>query len=125
MEKPDERNAKLDSAYLGGWDNSVPSSTVVISLMFSGEHWGQGSGHFGGEIERFIVMTLKTLEVSNWNKLPGTFCRIRRDRGRIVAVGHIIKDQWFTFQNPYSAKEKPHDTQDERVAYFRGRLEYV
>ena len=104
MEKPEEQNAKLDSAYLGGWDDSVSSKTVVIGLLFLGDNWGQGSGYFGGEIERFIVMTLKTLEVSDWSKLPGTLCRIRRDRGHIVAVGHIIKDKWFTFQDLYSAE---------------------
>ena len=100
-----ECNAKLDSTHLGGWDDSVPPKntlTLVISLTFSGDQWGQGSGQFSGEIERFVVETLKTLEVSDWGKLPGTLCRIRRERGLIVAVGHIIKDQWFTFQNIYS-----------------------
>lgn len=101
-----EQNAKLDSAYIGGWDDTVPSTRLVVSLLFSGDQWGQGSGVFSGEIERFIMKTLKTLEVSDWKKLPGTFCRVRRDKGHIVAVGHLLKDQWFTFQDLYPAKEQ-------------------
>ena len=105
MEKPEQDNVTLISAYLGGWDNSVPSSTMVIGLMFEGDRWTQGSGYFSGEIEHFVVNTLKTLDLSDWAKLPGTLCRIRRDGFRIVAVGHIIKDQWFTFQDLYLADE--------------------
>lgn len=87
-----EINAKIASAYLGGWDNSVPIDKVVVGLTFSGGSWGQGSGYYSGEIETFIVQTLKTIEVPNWASLPGTVCRIRRENGRLIAVGHFLKD---------------------------------
>ena len=94
----EEWNAKLMEAYLGGWDNGVPSDRLVVGLQFEGDGWAQGSGYFSGEIEPFVLMVLKTLEVSAWHKLPGTFCRIRRDKmGRLFAMGHLLKEKWFTF----------------------------
>ena len=102
-------NAKIERAYLGGWDNSIPSQQIVVGLQFSGDTWGQGSGHFSGHVEEFITLVLQTLEVSDWNRLPGTFCRIgRNDRGNLIAVGHLLKDQWFVFQDLY-AKENNND----------------
>jgi len=43
----------------------------------------------------FICHVLEVLEVDSWEKLPGTYCRVRRGFITIQAIGHIIKDQWF------------------------------
>lgn len=102
-EKTEIENAVIRAAYLGGWENSVPG-TLVVSLDFAGDGWGQGSGHFSGMIEAFVIGVLHAVQISEWSKLPGTHCRIRRENGRLVAVGHYLEDKWFEFASPYGRK---------------------
>lgn len=44
-----------------------------------------------------IAGILRTLGVDSWEKLPGCYCRVLRDRPRdkIAQIGHFIKDKWF------------------------------
>ena len=92
-------NARIAATTLGGWDESVPSSTgpLTIALMFEGDGWGQGSGTFSGNIEAFITQVLHVVEASDWSKLKGLPCRVGREKGLIVGMGNIIKERWFFF----------------------------
>ena len=47
---------------------------------------------------------MKVLDVTKWEDLKGTHCRVRQTHDGVQAIGHIIKDQWFT----------PEDLNDER-----------
>lgn len=40
-----------------------------------------------------------------WEKLPGTYCRIRQDHNKIHAIGHIIEDKWFVPAEMAKTKE--------------------
>ena len=99
-------NARIDAVSLGGWDGSVPSpfalTPLAIALMFEGDGWVQGSGTFSGHIEEFITQVLQTVECNDWSKLKGLHCRVSRLDGRLVAIGHIIKDHWFYFNSLYT-----------------------
>ena len=97
-------NARIISTSLGGWDESVPPriGPLTIGLFFEGDGWGQGSGIFSGYIEEFVTQALHTLEVNDWSKLKGLPCRVRREEGSLVAVGHIIKEHWFYFNSLYT-----------------------
>ena len=97
-------NARIISTSLGGWDESIPSSEgpLTIGLMFEGDGWGQGSGIYSGHIEKFITHVLHSVEANDWTKLKGLHCRVRRENGRLLAVGHIIKEKWFEFNSLYS-----------------------
>lgn len=48
---------------------------------------------------QFIMEILRTVGVGSWEKLPGTYIRVRHDsegwNSPIAAIGHIIKDVWF------------------------------
>ena len=93
-----EENVKIIQAYLGGWDETVPTGHLVMGLQFEGDGWGQGDGFYGDNIEERIGKILLTLELSSWDKVVGTPCRIRRDDNqKIIAIGHLIKNRWFTF----------------------------
>lgn len=94
-------NATISSVYLGGWEDAVPTNKLCVSLMFSGDGWGQGSGYYSGNIEEFVRLVLVTVDVSEWSKLKGAYCRIGREGGRITAVGHWSKDNWFEFSSLY------------------------
>ena len=111
-----EQNAKIKSTMLGVEDHGI----MTARLFLDGGGWGQGFGGFGFDYEDrqqgrrvgegfgigFIRGVLDTLEVSTWEKLPGTFVRVRRNGDSlneiILAIGHIVKDQWF---NPYQLRE--------------------
>lgn len=43
----------------------------------------------------FIRRILATLEVSSWEKLPGTHIRVVAQHDKVLSIGHIIKDRWF------------------------------
>lgn len=106
-------NCRIASTMLGREDHGV----MTCFLHLEGEGWGQGFGGYcfdewnqetesrdgtGYAIE-FIAAILDTLNVTTWEKLPGTVCRIERDgRGylpNIVRIGHIYKDQWFCVED--------------------------
>jgi len=61
--------------------------------------YGGSTQVFGGyALERatFITKVLDTLEVTSWEKLPGTILRVRQDDTKVHAIGHFIEDVWFT-----------------------------
>lgn len=89
-------NARIVSTYIGGWDGSLPPP-LVVGVMFEGDGWGQGSGYWSGHTEDIVAGVCKALRVSCWEKVVGSLCRVKWADGRLVAVGHIIKDQWYTF----------------------------
>lgn len=93
----DIKNVTIREAYIGGWDRIVPTSALVVSLSFEGDGWVQGSGSYPLRSFDYLRMLLVTLELAAWDSLVGTHCRVKRENGHIVAVGHLIKDQWFTF----------------------------
>ena len=97
------QNARIGYTTLGGWDDTVPGPErpLTIGLLFEGDGWGQGSGIFSGDIEKFITNVLHAVGANDWSKLKGSYCRIRREEGRIVAVGHLIEERWFLFNSLY------------------------
>lgn len=44
----------------------------------------------------FIRRVLDLLEVNAWEKLPGTFLRVRASWSKVDAIGHPLKDRWFS-----------------------------
>ena len=45
----------------------------------------------------YVMRVLNVLEVDEWEKVPGTHCRVETEGwgGGIVRLGHWCKDQWF------------------------------
>jgi len=100
-------NARITRTTLGTEDHNI----LTAFLEFSGDGWGCGFGGYGFDewdaTQRtrvghaygmeFIRRVLTTLEVSTWEKLPGTYARVESSGlgGRIHRIGHIMKDQWF------------------------------
>ncbi len=100
-------NARISHTTLGVEDHGI--LILNLGLDYGGSGQGAGGGwsldgynkatekREGVDIS-IIRAILETLEVSNWEALPGTFLRADHDRGEVYAIGHPLKDKWFNFQ---------------------------
>jgi hypothetical protein len=100
------RNAVIDGTMLGVEDHGILTAFVYLDYG-DGIHQGFG-GYALDEYDRerkrrkgtafgaeFIRDLLDAVGVSQWEKLKGVNVRVRADHGKVYAIGHIIKDQWF------------------------------
>ena len=91
-------NAKIGRTFLGKEDHGI----LTTMLNLEGPSWGQGFGGWtlrpqdGNAMADYVDQTLKTVGVSSWEELNGQLVRVKRERGLIVAIGHITEDRWFT-----------------------------
>lgn len=92
-------NAKITSSFLGKEGHGIPSFMLECKV-------GGSSQGFGGYSLRhpsyhdLIFKILDAVGAESWEKLAGSYCRIRRnDPGRIVAIGHITEDRWLDMRD--------------------------
>lgn len=111
-------NGKITSTYLG-----EEHGCLTANLVIEGDGWGCG---FGGYVlaswlgnpkanngAGAIVALLRALDLEQWEQLPNTYVRVQfeGEGGKILSIGHVIKNQWFSFKDYFvaSAKEAAHD----------------
>ena len=110
-------NAKITSTKLGEEHGCLTADIVV-----EGENWGCAFGgfcldHWFAEIGEHsstdgygaIIELMKTLDVESWEQLKGQYVRVECEGwgGKILKIGHLIKDKWFSFEEYFkAAKEK-------------------
>lgn len=102
------RNARIERVSLGYEDHGI---LTAMLMMDYGQYGHQGFGgygldrHAGGSgfgrkpslaLGTFVQGVLKTLEVDEWEKLAGKYCRVLIEDGMARAIGHPLKDIWFT-----------------------------
>lgn len=95
MSEYDTDNGVIESVMLGLEDHGIP--TCNLGIDFGGTFQAFGGydlRHKSYGID-FLMEILKVLGVSKWEDLKGTFVRARRTHTKIIAIGHIVKDQWF------------------------------
>ena len=101
------QNAIITGTSLGIEDHGI----FTCNLELSGDGWGCGFGGYAldewNESERrrigtsygmeFITTIMKTLEVDTWEKLKGQHVRVETEGlgGRVLRIGHLIKNKWF------------------------------
>lgn len=99
------RNAVIESVQLTTADRGL--LTAWLMLDYGGT--GQGFGGYAlylplsfshhrlsdGFAGHFIYRCLQIAGVDDWSKLPGRTIRARIDGGRVCAIGHIVRDEWF------------------------------
>ena len=106
-EKTEIVNAKIGSINIG-FDRGVFLSAWIY-LDYGGSNQGfggfvlakadtscEGKGPYAGH---FISRCLEIGDVDQWEKLKGKTVRVKKEsqfNGKILAIGHIIKDDWFS-----------------------------
>jgi hypothetical protein len=50
---------------------------------------------------------MKTLEVESWEELKGQYVRVEFEDGggKILRIGHLMKDKWFSFKEYFKIVE--------------------
>ena len=91
-------NGIIRSTELGFEEQGNFIAYVYIDLEF-------GTQGFGGNIlteskymKKFIISILGITGVDTWEKLPGTYVRIKDENGILIAIGNIIQDSWFNLK---------------------------
>ena len=103
-------NAKITNSILG-----EDHGCLVAYITVEGDGWGCAFGGyvldhwFGPHGETrgagAIVELLKALDLISWEQLVGTYVRARTEGpgGRVLAIGHIYKNQWFSFEEYFNS----------------------
>lgn len=110
------RNCTIKSTELGIEDHGIFTAT----LHLEGDSWGVSFGNYwldtwdrkpgvpttNTDGYGAIIAIMKALGVNNWESLPGKYIRAKFNGNKIVAVGHIMKDTWFSFEEYYATFTK-------------------
>lgn len=98
-----EHNAKITNVMLGLEDHGIPTAYVTCEWDGSGQGFGGFDLRSKSGCLNFVMGVQKAVGVRDWSALKGQFCRIKREGGMIVAIGHIVDDRWFTKDQIYDS----------------------
>lgn len=110
-------NAVIESAEITSDDHGLLSAWVHLNYGGSGQGFGgyvlyvpASSPHFKLEscAGHFIWRVMEVAGVTNWSQLRGKTIRVKKDRefGRIISIGHIVKDDWFDPDHDFAPLRK-------------------
>ena len=100
-------NAKIIETKLGEDHGCLTAYIYVEGAGWGGgiggyclDHWCSEAGHYGSsDGYGAIIELMKTLDVDKWEDLKGTYLRVHvDDRNTIDKIGHLTKDEWFSFK---------------------------
>lgn len=87
------KNAQITGTMLGLEDHNI--FTCFLYLDYGGGYQGFG-GYFLENHPTMIQDILKTVGVGSWEELGGKFIRVQSNNHKILRIGHIIKDVWYS-----------------------------
>lgn len=100
-------NGKISGTFIGQEDKGIFTCFVYVDMDcgcggFGGyaldEYIKNKKARFGTAYGlEFIKRVLETLDIHEWERLKGTPCRVETEGvgGRILKIGHFMKNQWF------------------------------
>lgn len=101
-------NAVIESATIQNDDHGLLSAWLMLDYGGNGQGFGgyalylpksfthsTNQKNYAGH---FIWRCMEIADVSEWSKLPGKTIRVKKEDAwdsTVLAIGHIIKDDWF------------------------------
>jgi hypothetical protein len=100
-----ERNAIIEKATITNDDHGLLSAWLFLDYGGSGQGFGgyalylpkdwkhsKYQPNFAGH---FIWRVMEIADVNEWSKLAGKTIRVKADFGKVEAIGHIVRNDWF------------------------------
>jgi hypothetical protein len=118
--EPEIKNAVIESTMLGYEDHGILTCFITVNYGGAGQgfggyaldEWNKQLGCREGTAYGmdFIVKTLEAVECDSWEKLKGKHVRVKSEHSKIHAIGHILKDKWFS---PDELRKKHYPSQED------------
>ena len=89
-----------------------------IDSTFGGyclDHWFAETGeHHSSDGYGVIIELMKTLEVESWEELKNKYVRVEIEGwgGKILRIGHLMKDKWFSFKDYFEQVKKMQEVKE-------------
>lgn len=106
MESYEEKNAIIESVSITNDDHGCLSAWLMLDYGGTGQGFGGWALYLSKSFTHhalqsvaghFIYRCMEIADVSEWSKLKGKTIRVRTEGhwGKVVSIGHIVKDDWF------------------------------
>lgn len=110
----EEKNAVIEKASLSIEEIGLLSSYIYLDYGGSGQGFGGYALYLPKDYTHhtkeslaghWIYRVLEIAGVENWEDLPGKTVRVRATYDKVHAIGHIIKDDWFTPSEDFKSED--------------------
>jgi hypothetical protein len=117
MSEYEIKNAVIESATLTTADIGLLTAYVYLDYGVSGQGFGGYALYLpksfaNSRIEtiagHFIYRVMEIAGVQRWEDLKGKTIRVKSDFSSIYAIGHIVKDDWFSPSEEYKTLAQKH-----------------
>lgn len=114
-EKNEIKNAVIESATITTGDRGFLDAWLQLDCGGMGQGFGGYALYLPKSFDHHklesmaghhIFRIMEVAGVDSWDKLKGKTIRVKGGWGRIAAIGHIVKDDWFNPEEDYKALRK-------------------
>ena len=112
--------AQIEATYLGECHGCLTANIVLDCKGWISRYGGYCLGNWFSDFtdHQFvggygaIIELMKAVGVDSWEMLKGQYVRVEFSNyldGKILRIGHITKDQWFSFDDYFREMRRKHE----------------